>query len=320
MKFDNAFEAKEGWGAQKKYCFKANYIDHSHSRNIGSCRIWGQIVKNRANVPTELSSLPNGGAIDGFPCIIMLNGKFHGLYTWNIPKDGWMFGSPKAILCADTHCDATRFKGLATLNGDFELEYVEDEDNADWVLPSINRAIQAVLDSDGNNLDTTVGQYIDIPSAIDYYIHTVYESADDGTDKNYILVTFDGAKWYFSAYDRDTVYGLNWDGKKFNSPWHGTVTFNSYAELHRLMGLIKTGKASELEARAKQLRLGALSEENIAMVFTNFAASIPSQILDEDARVWPTIPSTNASNTAQILNWYRLRVQSIDAAVDALAD
>lgn len=314
IKFDTAFEAKEGWGAQKKYCFKANFIDHSHARNICSCKLWGEIVKSRAGVPAELSALPNGGAIDGFPCIIMLNGEFHGLYTWNIPKDGWMFGAPKAILCADAHTDATKFKALATLNGDFELEYVEDENNADWVLPSINAAIQAVM---GGNLDT-VAQYIDIPSAIDYYIHTVDESADDGTDKNYILVTFDGVKWYFSAYDRDTVYGLYWNGKSFTSPVGG-ITYENYASVHALMKLIRDNKTEELKTRAVELRGGIRSEANVTQVFSNFICGIPSQVLDADAAKWPTIPSTSVSNLAQILNWYRLRRQAIDKEIEAMA-
>lgn len=313
IKFDQEFEAVEGWGAQKKYCFKANFIDHSHARNVCSCKLWGQIVKSRANVPAVLSALPNGGAIDGFPCIIMLNGEFHGLYTWNIPKDGWMFGSPKAILCADAHTDATKFKALATLNGDFELEYVEDENNADWVLTSINTAIQAVM---GGNLDT-VAQYIDIPSAIDYYIHTVDEDANDGTDKNYILVTFDGVKWYFSAYDRDTVYGLHWTGKSFATPVGG-ITYAQYASAHAMMKLIRDNKTADLKARAVELRDGIKSEANVATVFSNFIGSIPSQVFDEDARKWPTIPNTSASNLAQILNWYRLRRQIIDKEIDAM--
>lgn len=316
LKFPDAFEAKEGWGAQTKYCFKANAIDHSHARNVCSCILHGQIVKSRANVPTELSSLVNGGAIDGFPIVIVLNGKFYALGTFNIPKDGWMFGSPKAILCADAHVDATKFKALATLDGDFELEYVEDENNADWVLPSINRAIQAVMDSDGSDLDTVVGQYIDIPSAIDYYIHTVDEDANDGLDKNYILVTFDGVKWYFSAYDRDTVYGLEWNGKSFSSP-AGGATYAYYAQKHQLMNLIYVYKKDDLKARAIELREGVKSETNVCNVFTNFAASIPAEVLAQNCKRWPLLRSTNASNTAQILNWYRLRRQVIDKEIDS---
>ena len=316
LKFPEAFEAKTGWGAQKKYCFKANAIDHSHARNVCSCKLWGQIVKSRANVPAELSSLPNGGAIDGFPIIVVLNGKYYALGTFNIPKDKWMFGNPKAILCADVHSNATKFKALATLDGDFELEYVEDENNADWVLTSINTAIQAVMNSNGSDLDTTVGQYIDIPSAIDYYIHTVDENADDGTDKNYILVTFDGVKWYFSAYDRDTVYGLNWDGKSINYPLAG-IDYANYAEIHQLMHLIYMYARPALKARAVELRQRIKAEYNVANVFTNFAAGIPSEVFAQNAKRWPLLRSTSVSNTAQILNWYRLRRASLDARIDA---
>ena len=313
IKFDNAFEARDGWGAQKKYCFKANYIDHSHARNICSCKLWGEIVKSRASVPTELANLVNGGAIDGFPCVIMLNGEFHGLYTWNIPKDGWMFGSPKAILCADAHVAATEFYALATLDGDFELEYVEDESNADWVLPSLNTAIQSVIDG---NLDE-VAKYIDIPSAIDYYIHTVDENANDCTDKNYILVTFDGVKWYFSAYDRDSIYGLHYAAENISSPATG-VTFAEYADMHKMMELIRSNMSAELKARAIELREGVKSEANVATVFSNFIGSIPSQLYDADAKAWPMLPMTSVSNLTQILNWYRLRRQILDAEIDAM--
>lgn len=313
IKFDNAFEAKEGWGEQKKYCFKANFMDHTHARNICSCKLWGEIVKSRANVPAVLSTLPNGGAVDGFPCIVMLNGEFHGLYTFNIPKDGWMFGSPKAIVCADAHVEATKFKTLATLDGDFDLEYAEDEDNTDWILPSLNTAIQAVMDG---NLDTA-GQYIDIPSAIDYYIHAVDEGSLDGTDHNYLLVTFDGVKWYFSDYDRDRVYGIGWNDDDFISPVGG-LTFAEFANIHRLMYLIYNNKRAELKTRAAALNSGAMSEANVYTVFTNFMQAIPTQILDEDVRVYPTIPSTSVHNLAQIYNWYRLRKIVVDAEIAAL--
>lgn len=52
MKFDIAFEAKEGWGEQKKYCFKANFIDSSHARNVVNAKLWGQVVKSRPLPPT----------------------------------------------------------------------------------------------------------------------------------------------------------------------------------------------------------------------------------------------------------------------------
>ena len=165
--------------------------------------------------------------------------------------------------------------------------------------------------------DITIGQYIDIPSAIDYYIHTVDEAAADATDKNYILVTFDRVKWYFSAYDRDTTYGLDWDGKMFFAP-NVSTTYKDYANLHSLMKLIYSYKAEELKARSISMHNGVKSEANVANEFTNFVAGIPSQILDEDARKWPTIPATTASSTWQIINWYRLRREYLDKEIENL--
>lgn len=447
IKFDNAFEAVEGWGEQKKYCLKANFIDHSHARNVVNAKLWGQIVKSRgtsigllhpgmtpkpdaytyedgvltcnynlfdngsivfsdifmgtgqytisceafipegatdlrvcsgyirANTGTfvdkvatlssagvwetvtftdlwceditytllmgvatsgakfrnirienvggygngslfyyvcpikQIQSLPNGGAIDGFPCVVMLNGEFHGLYTFNIPKDGWMFGMndttiPQAILCADTQNDACGFKALATLTDDFDLEYVSDEANSDWVLTSLNTLISAVMNSDGTDLDTTVAKYLDLDSAIDYLIFTALVGGADMVRKNYLLVTYDGVKWFFSAYDMDSTHGLWWSGKEF-------ISANEYPHIneynHRVMELIMTHKADALKARYEELRSTVMSEDNAGLEFTNWAAKIPSAILNEDVRKWPTIPSSSASNTAQILNWYRLR-------------
>lgn len=59
LKFPEAFESKEGWGAHDKYCFKANAIDHSHLRNVGGATLWGQIVASRDNMQSAI--WPNAG-------------------------------------------------------------------------------------------------------------------------------------------------------------------------------------------------------------------------------------------------------------------
>lgn len=324
IKFDNAFEAKEGWGAQTKYCFKANFIDHTHARNLMCASIWGDLVKSAVTSDDFRYSLPNGGAVDGFPCIIMLNGEFHGLYTCNIPKDGWMLGmgsgTQECILCANgkTQPNADGFKTLETTLGTaFDVEYITDENNTDWALTSLNRMLSAVINSDGSDLDTTVAQYLDWDSVIDHYIQTVLTGAADCTYKNYLLSTKDGIKWFFTGYDMDSTFGLYWDGKSFTLA-NASPTFASYATMHKAMELVKTYKKDALKARYAELRAGALSEIKITNKLTNYMAGIPSQVLDEDARKWPSIPSTSASNLAQMLNWYRLRVAVADAEINAL--
>lgn len=321
VKFDSKFEAKEGWGEQKKYCLKANYIDFSHSRNIGCAKLWSEVVKSRTPANETLNALVNGGAIDGFPICLVINGEYQGIYTFNIPKDGWMFGmgdgTHEAILCADNVADVCSFKALATLDGDFEVEYATDEDDTEWIKTSVNRLIQACIDSDGTDLDTTIAQYLDWESAIDYYIFCVLSNHYDGVIKNYLLVTYDGTKWFFSAYDMDSTFGLETNGSKFRT---ATGDFNvAYlAWRHRVFGLINKYKTDELKARYNELVNGVLSEEAVIETFTNFAGSIPKALFDEEVKIWSTLPSTSVNNVSQIIDFNRRRRAYIDPQIEKL--
>lgn len=314
IKFDNDFEVVSGWGAQKKYVLKANFIDHSHARNLTSAKLWGQIVKSRTTPNATLNALVNGGAVDGFPIVLSINGKFYGLYTWNIPKDDWLFGmsgtGQQAIVCADYNSDAVKFNGLADFVDDFELEYSSDDQSA-WVLESLNRLIGAVKDSDGTNIQYGITPYIDWDSAIDYYIHTVLTTGVDGLTKNYILATYDGVKWFFSAYDMDSTFGLYpIQPFKFVSAI-SNMTFKGFTT-HKLFSLIWTYMRPQLRARYNAIRELIMSEDNVSTELYNFVSSIPKPILDEDVKLWQRIPLSETSNINQMLNHYRIRVGYTD--------
>lgn len=322
IKFDNAFEVVSGWGVQKKYCLKANFVDASHARNIICARMWGQIVKSRTPVNTTLNALPNGGAVDGFPIILSINGEFCGLYTWNIPKDPWMFGmsgtdKQQAIVCAELNNNgAVAFKGLATLtedaNGqlDFDLEYSSD-DQKDWVVVSLNRLLAAVKDSDGTNITYGITPYIDWESAIDYYIHYVLTANYDGTHRNYLLATYDGVKWFFTGYDMDVVLGLRAMGRYFYAA-NVSQTFAELASNHKLFQLIWKYMRPQLRARYNELRAAAMSVENVANMFVDFIADIPLPVYIDDSRLWNDIQSTSANNLSQIITFYDMRCRNAD--------
>jgi hypothetical protein len=166
------------------------------------------------------------------------------------------------------------------------------------------------MDSDGSDLDTTLAQYIDWDSAIDHYIFTTLLQAEDNIIKNYLLVTYDGVKWFFTEYDMDTTYGLYWTGKRFvaNDECHQfrTRTFD------KLMNLIWTYKRPQLRARYNELRGDIMGEDKVAREFLNFSVGIPRTILDMDVEAHPTIPSSAINNVSQILNNYRIRVMLCD--------
>ena len=342
--FDNAFEAKEGWGEQSKYCLKANYIDFSHSRNICGAKIWSNIVKVRPKGyfgDIAIPSTPNYGAVDGFPCLVVINNEYKGLYTFNIPKDAWMLnmgsGAREAILCAKgvyTSPSPATFKALATtIDSHFDLEYVSDENNTEWVLESLNNLISACLEYDGQNYEALY-PYLDVSSAIDYMMYLVALKAFDCVEKNFILATYDGVKWFFSAYDLDSTFGLFWDGSKFLDSYQtdGVIadTFEVLADKNKIFNIIwgtptlkselivrwrrytrnTSGSSSTINLRGT--RSSPLHPANVESIFYNFAKDIPKAVLDEEVKLWKGIPLTSVNNVHQIMDWYKNRLARVD--------
>ena len=319
IKFDKAFEVVDGWGEQSKYCLKSNFNDPTNHKNLLCATLWGKTVKSRNPSNANLKSLPNGGAVDGFPIIISLNGEFHGLYTWNIPKDAWLFGmtdttKQQAIVCADISGDGTVFKKLADFKNDFELEYSSDE-KSEWVLSSVNRLISAVMSSDGTNITYGITPYVDWDSVIDYYIHTVLTKNTDATLKNYIMVTFDGVKWVFSAYDMDTVLGVTDYGASFTTA-NGTPNFESMASQHALFAIVWKYMRPQLRARYKQVREAIYNEIQVSYLAYTFASKIPLPVSIFDMIKHKRITASKASNLEQILTYFRLRLAVADEWIE----
>lgn len=317
-----------GWGAQKKYNLKANYIDFSSARNICAAKLWGDVVRSRETVPEELADLPNGGATDGFPVILEINGEFHGLYTLTIPKEPYLLGVDKsannqAIVSAEDHSEPTKFKATITAadlaaETSFSVEYAPDEDNIEWIATGISNAITAAINCHSAEDIETLAQYIDIDSVIDHYIFAVLIGGTDITDKNYLLVTYGNDYWYMSEWDLDTIFGNHWTGGSYNG-FTSQPTFASYANVSRLMYVIYTYAKARLKARYAVLRSGALSLDNVTSKFYNFAVNIPSEVKELDTIKHPLLPGTATNDLAQITNWYRQRLEICDAEIDALS-
>ncbi len=350
VKFDTAFEAKgadsslgsPAWGEQKKYCLKADWVDFSHCRNVVTARLWGQLLRSRRDsfeYLAKLKGLTNGGAIDGFPCFVVINGEWQGIYNFNIPKDGWMLGmgegTKEAIVCADWTGAKCAFKTTEDLRTDgspydFEIEYVTDEDNAEWVQTSLNTLIQACIDCDGTDL-STIEQYLDINSAIDYYILVTAMCGSDNIKKNYLLSTYDGTKWFFTPYDMDGTWGMTCMGDSFEyvgdreyvRALSGVTIetaryFKTVANTHRLMEIIYKYMPRRLIDRYKYVRERRLSSGYLEYLLEYHIRKIPMTAFEEEAKKWKTIPSTQVSNANQITRWAREKLEILDYEIELL--
>ena len=210
----------KGWGKQSKFCLKANYIDHSHARNIISAKLWGQVVKSRSDfdtLPEELKTSPNYGAVDGFPIKVYYNNTYEGIYTWNIPKDGWMNKmddklNTHCILCGEEYNSGCFRSANASLWSD-ELHDVMPAN----IVTSFNNFQSFVINSSDDEFKTGLSTYADVNSLIDYYIFQYVICGLDSMGKNQLFFTYDGIKWIASSYDMDSTFGMYWNGQSFVS-------------------------------------------------------------------------------------------------------
>ena len=314
-----------GFGEQKKYCLKANYIDHSHARNIVSARLWSEIVKSRENyndLPVELKNSPNNGAIDGYPIKLYLNGKYEGLYTLNVPKDAWMFGmddkkDEHCVLCGEDYGSGC-FRAAAKIDGTDWSDEIHDIAPT-TILTRWNEVISFVMNSTDEEFKAGIDDYIDLQSLIDYYIFAYVSAGLDSMGKNQIYCTYDGQKWYASMYDMDSTWGLYWNGSSFVSAEYkcqeeyesmvdGRPGNLLYLRLAKVFG-------KEIIERYNTLRKGVLSIKNIICKFEEFTDLISSDLYTEDGEIYTGIPSKTTNNIKQIRTYAKDRLAYVDSNI-----
>lgn len=321
------------WGKQNKFVLKANYIDHSHARNIVSARIWSEIVACRSDystLPQELRTSPNNCAINGFPIKVTINDTYQGLYTWNIPKDGWMFNMDEnnanhAVLCAElnnngntTAITACQFRQEAAISGgDWSLEF-PDNLNAN-IKTSFNNLINFVINSSDSQFKYGIDKYLDVQSAIDYYIYAYFGAFIDSLGKNLIMMTYDGKKWMCSMYDMDSTWGLFFTGSQIMD--NNIQCPEQYQETNSLLWQrIEKCFAKELKERYTKLRTTILNKEHITKLFSEFMSIIGNELYAKDLEVYPTIPQGNIDHLQQITDFVTARSTYVDSEINALVE
>ena len=325
IKFDNAFEAVEGWGEQNKYCLKAYYIDYSHLRDRIGANIWAKITK-RNNATSWLHTAPNAGAIAGFPCMVVINDKYMGLYSFNIPKDPWLFDfddtDPNyAIVGMALDGNVTRFKAASTFSStSFEWEHLADSADEATMAAQFGRIYTAIVTSENESNCYNAGclnSCIDVANVIHHFIFAVVFSHRDGIGKNTLFITNDGGtKWAISEYDMDATLGNNVYGDSYISG--KDQTFANYAAMSKLFDVVYKYDASRLITQYKSLRRTVLLESVVANTILNEGAKIPKAVLDYEMKLWPGIPGTNTNNVNQMLYNFHEHIIQCDAEIAAL--
>lgn len=330
----------KGWGAQSKFCLKANWIDITHARNVVSAKIWGDVVKTRndyTNLPELLRTSPNQGAIDGFPIIVYGNGGYQGRYTLNIPKDKWMSNmddtlDTHGILCGENYVGAC-FRALPVIDGTDWTDELHDVVPA-AIKTSWTNVVNFVMTSSDDEFKANLGNYINVNSLIDYLLYGIVSTGLDAFGKNQIYFTYDGSKWIASMYDMDSTWGLWWNGSKFVATDYAREDFqdlkdegNGVAKQGNLLYLrLQQLFIPQLKTRYAELRKDVLSASHIIQKFEEFNDVCPKDIVQEDyasttgAGKFTGIPSKTTNNIQQLRSYINARLTYVDGYINALQE
>ena len=333
----------KNWGKQNKFCLKANYVDSLHHRNITGARIAYDMIKSRndfSSLPTELQEAPRCGVIDGFPIKVYMNGELIGLYTWNIPKDKWCSNmdeynpnhaflmaeknnngsaTDSLVLACEFRANATIFADTSTAQFpayDWVVEGPGDDVSAE-IRTSFNNLINCIKDTDDTTFKATIGNYLDLTSAFDYYIFAYFVCHYDGLAKNLGMATYDGTKWFCTLYDMDSIFGATINGSGFLET--NRKCPEQYQETNSLLWQrIENCFGVELYARYKQLRQGALSLGNIFTHAEEIYDIIPDRLYNEDRAKWTSLPSVNTNTIKRMRDYMIARASYVDSEMQII--
>lgn len=329
---DHARKDKINYGGltkASKWCTKANYVDQSHARNIVSARLWSDIVHSRSGeLPTEMQeSALNYGAIDGYPILIYLNGAYLGLYTMNIPKDEKLFGmdtdNPKhCALCGYSNNNGDSSVVLSTQFRTVNTAHWENEVPEEWNdtnTAALTNLVNFVKDSTDDEFVTNLNTYLDVESAIDYYIFMYFNGGIDSLGRNLVILTYDGVKWYCSGYDMDMTFGNNFNGSGVLDP--ETACPEAYRENNSLLWQrLEALFGNAIYNRYTALRQTVLSTEYVNRAFEMFISQIPDSEYEADYKAWPNMGQAGVDHLAQITAWVEARAEYVDEQMLAFTE
>lgn len=301
--FDDAAHETEstidlGWGAQNEYCLKANWIDKTHARNIVTAQLAAEVQGKYG----AMEQAPCNGLIDGFVIEVYINDEFHGIYTCNIPKTEWMFGMDEdnpnhIVMCGEKWDGATLFEDVPNLSS-WSVEIgPEDEET----LQKFTRLSQFIINSSDEEFREHFDEYLDLDSALNYYILTEFAYLPDNCGKNMLMVTYDGNIWHMSLYDLDTSWGADYMGMEL---WDYENAFLDFSASNHLAKRIAQVFPQELHERYFALRKNILTKKHILGLFDSFSAQISDELKNREIEKWGNeIPGFEISQIESYLDF-----------------
>ena len=315
---DSTYEKKlklvfKGWPAMNKFVLKAGWVIPGHLRNVGAAKVWGQIMRTRADfdsLPEELRKSPNLGATDGFHVRVFIDGQYWGIYDWIVAKDQ-LFGQDKdnpqhSILNSELNNQPTCAFATTTptISGNWAEELL-DNMTAD-TKTSMEDWIKFVAGATDEEFVANAENYFDVQSVIDAICFDRIMLTVDNMCRNQIVFKYD-KKWYMGKWDLDAILGLPPVAGQAWYPYNtayqeGYVAHKDYGIINMLYKRTEELFMERFKARYWELRNGPLSENNLNRTFGKLSdrlRSIEGLLAEENASTTGNGQFTGMPNVGQ---------------------
>lgn len=210
------------------YCFKADYMESTHSRNVGIAKFVNDCLYDAKN-PAQLQNKDIRNSINGFPCLMYINDELQGVYNFNLDRystKSFGYTDPDKVLVYEISANSDTTAGAfyswteasgknetAYYQSDFECLYPPTRAAGNDSLAELKRLIEWVDKSSDEDFKDNIGRYFNLEYLLRYYLFVLVFGAVDSLGKNAKIASFDGGlTWHFQVYDADTTCGLNNSG------------------------------------------------------------------------------------------------------------
>lgn len=303
--------------------FKANWLDCTQVRNALGYNFWDVIVESRKGLwpkrEIDFSYIGKSGtdAIDtgamghptGWPCVTYINGEFYGVgdlmtgkkrSNYNMKKKdqtkvliGWDLAVDIAALPASEEAVT------------WEIRNPSKPDDSTYAV------IQGWRDFAGQaqeDFTASFDTHLDAQNCMDIYLMYQFLGAYDCVNKNTIMGTYDGVKWFFFPYDLDSTFGLRWDGSSIiQTPQTNVMSGNAFWKK------VASALGNKLEERYAQLRSsGVFSLDTIIKLSQDRVTRFNKDLLEAEQAKWQE-PSWDVTNLDQIYTWIKDHIVYLDS-------
>lgn len=318
IKLPEKVQVWNGAIAENTYTMKADFMESSHSNNVGTANLANTLYNE--NFPTKTPGSGVRDAIYGFPCAMFLKDSeesqpiFHGTYMFNNDKgnsdtlglttdksESWEFKNNTSDLCLFKTDDFTADDVADNLEARYPDKYTD--------YTALSRVFSWVVSCKDNpaKFKEEFEQYFNLEYCLVYQVLMEMAMLVDSRAKNMFLDTTDGLIWYPRFYDMDTAWGLNNEGEL---KWSYDIEIHdqdgsAYVWDERgesvFWNLFEQAYAQEIIDKYHELRESKLTYENIMKYYVDdISSKFSASEYNEDAQFKYINPLTDENNSTYL--------------------